>query len=115
MAVGVRVDDIYTLGSPRVGDTKFHQWFTRMMDGRFVSRITHNKDSVPHFPLESEGFQHLHTEVFYNKESTSYRKCNISGEDKLCSDQYERDTDIKDHLDYFKMDFERDIRDCRDL
>ena len=53
MAVGVQVDDIYTFGSPRVGDSKFHQWFTKMMNGRFVSRVTHNKDSVPHFPLES--------------------------------------------------------------
>lgn len=70
--LGIKVDLFYNLGSPRVGDAKFHEWFTRVY-GKFVGRIVHWKDPVPHLPFEAWGFQHLHNEVlpsfiqiFYN-------------------------------------------------
>ncbi len=62
MHYGIKADLFYNLGSPRVGDAKFHDWFTRTY-GRFVGRITHHQDPVPHLPLEAMGFQHLHNEV----------------------------------------------------
>lgn len=60
---GIKVDKFYTLGSPRVGDGRFHDWFSRMYKGGFVARITHYKDAVPHLPTESLGFEHLNNEV----------------------------------------------------
>lgn len=48
--LGVKVDLFYNLGSPRVGDARFHDWFTRKF-GHFLARITHHKDPVPHLPL----------------------------------------------------------------
>lgn len=60
--LGIKVDLFYNLGSPRVGDAKFHEWFTRVY-GKFVGRIVHWKDPVPHLPFEAWGFQHLHNEV----------------------------------------------------
>lgn len=60
--LGIKVDVFYNLGSPRVGDSKFHEWFNRAL-GHFVARITHWRDPVPHLPLEVMGFQHIHNEV----------------------------------------------------
>jgi predicted lipase len=62
---GIKVDRFYSLGSPRVGDPKFHDWFNRAYKGGYTARITHNKDPVPHLPPESLGFEHLNYEVEY--------------------------------------------------
>jgi predicted lipase len=48
--LGIKVDMFHNLGSPRVGDAKFHEWFMRAY-GKYVSRITHYKDPVPHLPF----------------------------------------------------------------
>jgi|JI6StandDraft_1071083.scaffolds.fasta_scaffold11293_10 predicted lipase len=60
--LGIKVDLFYNLGSPRVGDSKFHDWLSKLY-GKFVGRIVHWKDPVPHLPFEAWGFQHLHNEV----------------------------------------------------
>jgi predicted lipase len=61
-ALGIKVDYFYNFGSPRVGDSKFHDWFHREYKS-FMARITHWKDIVPHLPDEFWGFKHLKNEV----------------------------------------------------
>jgi len=71
------------------------------MGGSRVSyRLTHHRDPVPHVPLQSMGFQHVGTEVFYDEDNDSYKVCDGSGEDSSCSNQYWAETSISDHLSY---------------
>ena len=56
---------VYTYGQPRVGNKQFAHFYNT---GKHVSwRVTHWHDSVPHLPLEWQGFWHTATEVFYNE------------------------------------------------
>jgi predicted lipase len=102
-ALGYKVDYFYNMGSPRVGDERFHDWFTRKY-GRFVARIVHWKDQVPHLPDEYWGFHHLHNEIFYNYDQSYYKVCADSGEDKTCSNQY-LVTNWEDHMFYCGVNF----------
>lgn len=62
----IKVTELYTFGSPRVGDAKFRVWFNEIYGtDHFKGRITHRRDPVPHLPFENWGFLHLNTEVFY--------------------------------------------------
>lgn len=102
----------YTFGQPRVGDANFHSWVGRTLKSPFW-RITHQRDPVPHLPLEAMGFSHISTEVFYNEPSTSYKVCNGSGEDNSCSDQFLADVNLIDHLDYLTFDFTENYLACK--
>jgi len=63
---GTKVTELYTLGSPRVGDPKYTVWFNEIYGkDHFKARVTHRRDPVPHLPMESWGFLHLNTEIFY--------------------------------------------------
>jgi len=76
-------------------------------------RLTHHKDPVPHLPFESWGFHQNPIEVFYNQKQTSYKLCNLSGEDSSCSDQYLLDSDVFDHLNYVGFDFTSNYLGCK--
>lgn len=110
--LGIKVDVFYNLGSPRVGDSKFHEWFNRVL-GHFAARITHWRDPVPHLPLEAMGFQHIHNEVFYNENSSVYKICSNTGEDKTCSDQFNIDASVTDHITYFGIDYTAEVLQCQ--
>jgi hypothetical protein len=58
---------------------------------------------VPHLPQEVLGFEHIATEVFFDEPSSHYTVCSGSGEDPKCSDQFDFDTYISDHLDYMAI------------
>eukprot|EP00462_Mataza_sp_D1_P009813 CAMPEP_0175154326 /NCGR_PEP_ID=MMETSP0087-20121206/20269_1 /TAXON_ID=136419 /ORGANISM="Unknown Unknown, Strain D1" /LENGTH=280 /DNA_ID=CAMNT_0016441181 /DNA_START=32 /DNA_END=874 /DNA_ORIENTATION=- len=92
------IEAVYTFGEPRTGNSAFASFYNQ---GTHISwRVTHNRDPVPHVPLHIMGFQHIATEVFYNEDSSSYVVCNGSGEDSSCSDHFDLDTKIDDHLHY---------------
>lgn len=58
-----KVTDLYTYGSPRVGDNKFTIWFNEQYGGitHFKARVTHGRDPVPHLPTLDMGFLHVNT------------------------------------------------------
>ena len=64
-------------------------------------RVTHWQDPVPHLPLRMMGFTHVSTEVFYNENSTEYRVCDGSGEDKSCSNNFPSGNGFDINLDQF--------------
>jgi hypothetical protein len=110
------VIELYTLGSPRVGDPKYTVWFNEIYGkDHFKARITHRRDPVPHLPLESWGFLHLNTEIFYKgtKKEGAHICNDASGEDKKCSDQYLADVDVLDHVTYFDIDYTGIVLACQ--
>ena len=112
----VNVQDFYSLGSPRVGDSNFSSWFSNFYGkGHFKARVTHHRDPVPHLPMESMGFSHVSTEIFYD--GTLKQGATIchddSAEDNKCSDQYYADLSVPDHLSYYDLDFAGTILSCQ--
>ena len=94
---GLTITAVYTYGEPRVGNKAFKDFYNQ---GTHLSwRVTHNKDPVPKLPPTAFGFTHIQREVFYNEDSSSYKVCDGSGEDKTCSDST-LSTDVNDHLSY---------------
>ena len=67
LVAGVHVDQFYTYGSPRVGDTKFTTWFDTLLSQKTnnKARVTHGRDPVPHLPPSDWGFLHVPHEIFY--------------------------------------------------
>lgn len=109
---GFHVDQYYSLGSPRVGDKKFYEWFNRVWGHGFKARVTHHRDPVPHLPYVLWGFHHLETEVFYESNS-KFKVCDETGEDKTCSNKYELDLNVLDHLTYFGQDYAAEVLLCQ--
>lgn len=93
---------VYTFGQPRVGDSTFSKWYDSVINNHY--RVTHAHDPVPHLPLESMGFHHTWREVFYKGDPPNYKICDGSGEDISCSDQYDINYEINDHLTYMAGD-----------
>jgi len=106
----VPVDIVYNFGQPRVGNPAFVAYQKQTLP---TYRVTHWEDPVPHLPPELFGFVHSSTEIFYNSNSTEYKVCNSSGEDPTCSDQFELDLDVNDHLFYVDFDFTTNYLICR--
>ena len=55
--MGVKPVKMINFGSPRVGNKKFAEYASRRLST--VYRITHRKDTIPHFPTEHAGFVHI--------------------------------------------------------
>jgi hypothetical protein len=101
-SLGFPIEGVYTYGQPRVGNQAFADFYDT---GTHVSwRVTHWRDPVPHLPTQSLGFHHTSNEVFYSKDSKTFKVCDNSGEDANCSDKFLLDTSIADHLDYMGGD-----------
>lgn len=76
--VGV-ANTLVTVGSPRVGDSNFYDWFSKLKITH--SRLTNKKDIAPHLPRYKDGFEHVNTEVWY-KDGVNYVVCEeVKGED----------------------------------
>jgi hypothetical protein len=99
--LGYHVATQYTFGQPRVGNQAFAALFQREMGATGQYRVTHYHDPVPHVPLESMGFYHTTTEVWYNEANTQYRVCS-GGEDPTCADStpWYDFWAVEDHLHY---------------
>jgi predicted lipase len=48
---GIKVDQYYSFGSPRVGDPNFFLYVKSLFPGA-KWRVTHDHDPVPHLPME---------------------------------------------------------------
>lgn len=46
------------------------------------------------------GYRHCPREVFYENVNSTYKICDLSGEDPTCSDQYKEPDSVPDHLHY---------------
>jgi len=90
--------DMYTFGSPRVGDNAFAASFNTMIHSHY--RVTHYRDPVPHVPAMLFGFHHTAREIHESHTDTTVKVCDQSGEDPMCSNQYYIDLDVNDHHKY---------------
>ncbi|EDQ87174.1 uncharacterized protein MONBRDRAFT_38123 [Monosiga brevicollis MX1] len=100
----------YTYGQPRVGNQAFAQFYESHNLAQHY-RMTHNEDPVPHLPLESMGFYHISTEVYYGEKfegQSSLKVCDGSGEDPNCSNQHWTDLKVSDHLNYLGQTLDTD-------
>jgi predicted lipase len=61
LVAGINVEQFYTYGSPRVGDSKFTSWFDNLLSQKTnnKARVTHGRDPVPHLPPSEWGFLHV--------------------------------------------------------
>lgn len=90
--------DVYTYGSPRVGDSLYSSFMTLVLNH---VRVTHDRDIVPHVPPTEMGFFHGTREWFENEDRVLMACSDIDGEDPRCSAQYAlRNTTVDDHLVY---------------
>jgi hypothetical protein len=97
--------ELYTFGSPRVGNPAFASYVTGLLPHDRQHRLTHHMDPVPHLPPQDIfGYHYLHIpqEVYFpHNSSTGFKLCNDSStaEDPTCSDG-ELPLDPKDHIWY---------------
>ena len=105
---------LYTLGSPRVGNdgffTFFHNWI-----GDSV-RVVHAHDIVPSLPLKFMGYHHIAREVWSYETNEKQPDglpvlenvvCDDSGEDPKCQDGHCElgiCTSIPDHMVYLNIE-----------
>jgi triacylglycerol lipase len=90
--------DVYTYGSPRVGDSLYSSFMTLVLNH---VRVTHSRDIVPHVPPKEMGFFHGTQEWFESEDGVLVACSDIDGEDPACSGQYAlRNTTVDDHLVY---------------
>eukprot|EP00796_Vickermania_ingenoplastis_P003864 gene3865-2741_t len=91
---------LYTFGAPRVGDANFAHWASTKL--RYVFRLTHLRDVVPHLPPSSMGYVHLPTEVWFANSSDpmDFIACNDTSkeEDAACSGSVWYPTTVDHHL-----------------
>eukprot|EP00056_Hartaetosiga_gracilis_P014133 m.239812 g.239812 ORF g.239812 m.239812 type:complete len:313 (+) comp14088_c0_seq1:60-998(+) len=99
----------YTFGQPRVGNKAYYSFF-KASSVSSAFRFIHNRDIVPHLPLEDMGFHHTATEAFYTEtySRSAVKVCNGSGEDSSCADHFSIDLSVSDHLDYLSVH----VSDC---
>lgn len=119
--LGFAIQPLYTLGSPRVGNTAFAEAFSHGPSGRsrfpVQWRLVHYDDPVPHLPPHvlphlpfhgDRNYQHTPQEVWYNRNFDKYKLCDpLNGEDLSCSLGSFPSTLPDDHLNYFNMSFRR--------
>jgi len=90
--------DVYTYGSPRVGDDLYSAFMPLVLNH---VRITHARDIVPHVPPKEMGFFHSTQEWFESEDGVLTACSDIDGEDPSCSAQYAlRETTVDDHMVY---------------
>lgn len=100
--------NVYTYGSPRVGNTIFKDFFNNMVNESV--RVTHNRDIVPSVPPQYVGFHHVSREVwqldgaqYFGSKVYMPWACDGSGEDPVCHNSVcylGLCTSISDHMHY---------------
>lgn len=93
------VDEIYTFGAPRVGNSAFVQHFQEKVTDSF--RIVNNDDVVPHVPTKSMGFLHTPSERWHHNSDT-FVTCHdsVTAEDPKCSDSVLLPVSVVAHMTY---------------
>ncbi|KNC56171.1 lipase [Thecamonas trahens ATCC 50062] len=89
--------NVYTFGSPRVGNDAFQLYFQAQISNSI--RVVNKADIVPHLPPRAFNFHHVPREVWVEKSGVIV-VCNGSGEDPHCSDSLRTPWSTKDHLEY---------------
>jgi len=67
----IEVKGIYTFGQPRVGDKDYMIKFDKKMKER-TFRFVHDEDVVPRLPSIFQGYCHIGTEIYFNREGKMY-------------------------------------------
>lgn len=99
--------ELHAFGCPRVGNANFAQYLTLKIPT--IYRVIHNKDIVPHVPLQTQNYHHTAFEVLYDEEMKKYKICDASGEDVNCSDAYYPNFSVADHTRYWFKPVEEDV------
>ncbi|KAM3127265.1 hypothetical protein pb186bvf_020633 [Paramecium bursaria] len=90
---------LVTLGSPRVGDPSFYDYFQKQPISHF--RLVHEADIVPHLPPHTFSFYHVDREIWYHDDQSIICQP-IRGEDKTCSYSVVK-TSRADHSTYIGL------------
>lgn len=76
--------ELFTMGSPRVGNTAFSAYATKMVP--MNTRWSHSNDPVVHLPMKILGFEHRVREIWEQGNNTNYKTCSVTnGEDPSCA------------------------------
>lgn len=95
-----------------MGNKDFHSWFKLKYGNRFIARIVHYNDPVPHLP-RGKGYSHIGTEVFLDKNSSSYRICKWETEDSECSMRFSLlRTNVSRHTRYWNTSVFEMVKKC---
>ena len=94
---GLNVAEVWTFGSPRVGDATFaNAWNAALSDKSF--RVVNGMDGVVHYP-RAPMFHHVGTEYHVSsptgtceyEQTCKVNRCDGSGEDDACSAKLEKE------------------------
>lgn len=113
--------NVYTYGSPRIGNTVFKDFFNKIVNESV--RVTHNRDIVPSVPPQFVGFHHVAREVWQLDGAKYFGTkvylpwvCDGSGEDPVCHNSVcfmGLCTSIADHMHYMGADmYHRNANPC---
>jgi len=91
---------VFTFGQPRIGNEDWANFYNIWVPQSV--RIVHNRDPVPHLPLQSMGFYHAPREYWEYAERT-LKQCSSDGEDITCSDSIII-PNLNDHFIYLGFD-----------
>lgn len=96
---------VVTFGQPRVGNAAYAAFVSTTVLAH--SRVVHNRDIVPHLPLQSFMYEHSCNELFEN-EQMQLRLCDtVHCPDIHCSEQYSLfETTTHDHHTYLNQTME---------
>jgi hypothetical protein len=97
---------LFTFGSPRVGNRAFVKSVYTLFPLGTIYRIVNAGDIVPHVPVLSQGYIHVGIEVWYpNQINLTYHQCVLEPsalifEDPTCSSTQIVNRDILSHFQY---------------
>jgi len=92
MNKGFPVEEVYTFGQPRTGDSNFAQAADQMLKGKYF-RITHGRDPVPNLPPDQfiidYGYEHAEPEAYYSGHvSEGFELCTEPHQNTKCIEQH---------------------------
>ncbi|KAI1798768.1 alpha/beta-hydrolase [Daldinia bambusicola] len=98
--------DLYTYGSPRVGNQAFADFITAQPGGEY--RVTHADDPVPRLPPIFADYRHTSPEYWLSNESNDVATTYAAADVKVCDGSANTDCnggtdglDVDAHLSYF--------------
>lgn len=111
----IEINGLYTFGQPKVGDKVFAANFNDKMK-ELTFRFVHDEDIVPKVPTALQGYCHIGTEVFFDRDDKMYTenigwhkfisRCTsvaIRSSDKASDFSAQNPGSINDHsLSYYK-------------
>ncbi|KAG2212638.1 hypothetical protein INT47_000614 [Mucor saturninus] len=89
---------VYTVGSPRIGDTNFAYYVKGT--GIPYYRSVNDRDVIPHFPAQGLGYLHAGIEI-WDLPGYGSHVCTSETESAYCSNSIVPATHILDHLTYY--------------